>query len=93
MSKQLSIYKDTEIKDFYLGLWQPLNWVFDDNDPIITIPTLYHLRPDLMAYDIYGSPKYWWVFAYRNLDLIPDPINDFIAGLNIYLPSKSVING
>ena len=82
---------NTEIKDFYLDLWTPLDWTFDVNDPIVTIPSLYHLRPDLMSNDVYGNPKYWWVFAYRNLDLITDPINDFIAGLNIHLPSKSLL--
>jgi len=31
----------------------------------------------------------WWVFTQRNLDVIQDPIFDFRAGVEIYVPKKS----
>ena len=46
----------------------------------------YTHRPDLLAYDLYGTPKLWWVFAQRNMDSIKDPVYDIEAGLEIYLP-------
>jgi hypothetical protein len=41
----------------------------------------------MMAYDLYGDPRLWWVFAQRNPNTLVDPINDFVTGLKIYLPS------
>lgn len=49
----------------------------------------YRHRPDLLAYDVYGNHKLWWVFFQRNLSVIKDPIYDFIPGKTIYLPKKS----
>ena len=35
------------------------------DDKLIEIATIYDLRPNLMAYDLYGDPALWWVFAAR----------------------------
>jgi hypothetical protein len=59
------------------------------DDKKFTIVGQYHLRPDLLAYDIYDTPKLWWVFAQRNMNVIDDPIFDFTTGTVIYLPEKS----
>jgi hypothetical protein len=56
------------------------------NDVLYTVEPQYHHRPDLLAYDLYGNPKLWWVFAQRNMDTIKDPIFDLEAGVSIYLP-------
>ena len=53
------------------------------------ITPTYNLRPDLLAYDLYGNHKLWWVFIQRNLDVLQDPIYDFTPGTTIYLPKKS----
>lgn len=66
------------------------------NRPIITNPTdvywtitiTYNLRPDLLAYDLYNDSKLWWVFAQRNPNTLKDPLFDFIAGRQIYIPTK-----
>jgi hypothetical protein len=55
------------------------------------IDAKYNQRPDLLAHDLYGSSRLWWVFAVRNPDLIEDPIRDFSQGLSIVLPAKSAI--
>lgn len=49
-----------------------------------TLLTLYYqYRPDLLSYDFYGTPGYWW--AILELNGIFD-IYDFVAGLTIKLP-------
>jgi hypothetical protein len=43
----------------------------------------------LLAFDLYGTPRLWWVFAQRNPDAIEDPIYDFAPGRTIQLPKLS----
>lgn len=57
-----------------------------DDDILYTVQPQYAYRPDLLAYDLYGSKDLWWVFAQRNLDLLKDPVNDLLPGIKIYLP-------
>ena len=57
------------------------------DDPQYTIETQYTHRPDLLAYDYYGTSKLWWVFAQRNMDTIKDPVYDMVAGTTIFLPN------
>ena len=61
----------------------------EDDDILYTIEPQYSHRPDLLAYDLYNTPKLWWVFAQRNMDIIKDPLFDFEAGTKIFLPKKS----
>jgi len=60
-------------------------------DTVYQIEPRYHQRPDLLAFDMYGTTRLWWVFTLRNLDIIRDPIRDFNHGLTIYLPPKDAI--
>jgi len=53
------------------------------------IESRYKHRPDLLAYDLYGTPKLWWVFIQRNMSLIKDPVYDFEPGLSIQVPLKN----
>ena len=73
----------------YLEEWQPRPIPYASDDFQYTIQPQYNYRPDLLAYDIYGNPKLWWVFMQRNIDIISDPIYDFRAGVTIALPKKS----
>jgi len=61
------------------------------DDQTYTIERTYAYRPDLLAYDLYGTPRLWWVFAQRNPDQIEDPIYDFKPGVTIQLPKASNI--
>jgi alpha-L-fucosidase len=61
----------------------------DQDDVSYTIDQIYAYRPDLLAYDLYGSPRLWWVFAQRNPNQIEDPIYDFAPGVTIQLPKLS----
>jgi len=87
-SKDTSQYLPTPIKNWYLDLWVPRNVPVSDFDKIVIIPPAYNQRPDLMSQEEYGTPRLWWVFCMRNPDLIIDPINDFLAGLEIYVPAN-----
>tara|TARA_B100000035_G_scaffold258152_1_gene228400 strand:+ start:1560 stop:1850 length:291 start_codon:yes stop_codon:yes gene_type:complete len=61
------------------------------DDYLYTIEPQYTHRPDLLAYDMYGDNRLWWVFAQRNLDIIEDPVYDMTPGTQIYLPDAKKI--
>lgn len=63
----------------------------EDDDILYEIEPQYKYRPDLLSYDLYGTPKLWWVFAQRNIDILKDPVFDMIPGVSIYLPKSSSI--
>jgi len=88
-----SIYKNTKVKDFYLDLWNAddLDFPKSSDDVEYIIPAEYNHRPDLLANEIYGTISYWWVFPLRNKDILVDPINDFVTGLTIWIPSQNNI--
>ena len=84
-----SVYYNTPVdSQGRLGIWVPRTISSSTSDQIITISAVYNLRPDLMAYDMYGDPNLWWVFAQRNPNsLAADPLNNFVTGLQIYVPN------
>lgn len=55
------------------------------------ITATYHLRPDLLAFDLYNDSRLWWVFSQRNPNTLKDPLFDFVAGTKIYLPELTTI--
>ena len=57
------------------------------SDRIITIENKHHERPDLLAFDLYGSAEYLWIFMVRNPNVIKDPIYDQTAGKRIFVPT------
>jgi hypothetical protein len=61
----------------------------EKDDFLYTIEPQYTYRPDLLAYDLYKEPALWWVFIQRNLDVLQDPILDFVPGTKIYIPKSS----
>lgn len=61
----------------------------DDDDFLYKIEPQYTHRPDLLAFDLYGTSKLWWVFAQRNMDVLKDPVFDMEPGVEIFLPKSS----
>ncbi len=61
------------------------------SDETYTIGHGYDERPDLLAFEIYGSSRLWWVFALKNPDILVDPIRDFKSGTKITLPSPDTV--
>lgn len=84
-----SVFSNTRQNNLYLELLtiRPVPAEADDYKYIIE--TQYRHRPDLLAYDLYGNAKLWWVFTQRNMDTLKDPIYDFKPGTAIFLPKKS----
>lgn len=87
-SKDTNQYLLTPVKGWYLDLWVPRTVPSSDYDKILTIPPAFDQRPDLLSQLEYGTPKLWWVFAIRNPDLLVDPVQDFVSGLQIYIPAN-----
>lgn len=79
----------TKINKNYLMELEIRSVPAEDDDFLYTLEPQYTRRPDLLAYDLYGTPKLWWVFVQRNMDVISDPIFDFVPGIKIFLPKKS----
>ena len=73
----------------YLDILSPRTITAELDDHSYTIERTYAYRPDLLAFDLYGTPRLWWVFAQRNPNEIEDPIYDFRPGVTIQLPKKS----
>jgi len=61
----------------------------NETDTRWAITPTYNLRPDLLANDLYGDSRLWWVFAQRNPNTLKDPLFDFVTGVYIYLPQLS----
>ena len=62
------------------------------NDVYMEITIPYQYRPDLLAYDLYGDAKLWWVFAARNPNRLgEDPYFNFKVGVGIYIPKMTTL--
>ena len=86
-----SPYFLTPVNGEYLGVMVDRSIPKLADDIRFTINETYNLRPDLLAYDLYGTPNLWWVFAQRNPNSLTDPLLDFVTGTKIYLPKKSTL--
>jgi len=84
-----SPWSDTRQNNFYLDLLEIRPVPAEEDDFRYVIENQYRHRPDLLAYDVYGNAKLWWVFVQRNMSVINDPIYDFVPGTVIYLPKKT----
>ena len=84
--KTNSLWADTLIENNYLGILNIRPVSAEPDDYLYTIETQYTYRPDLLAYDLYKDAKLWWVFTQRNMDVLQDPVFDFVAGKQIYIP-------
>ena len=85
-----SLYRDTKItNNQYLDeLTIDSIDIKNTTTKTITLSERYNEKPDLLAYDLYGNAKLWWVFALFNQDKLDDPILDFKAGLKIKVPQR-----
>lgn len=87
--KKTSPWANTQQNNLYLENLEVRPVPAEADDYIYVIENQFNYRPDLLSYHLYGTPKLWWVFVQRNMNIIKDPIYDFIAGTYIYLPKKS----
>ena len=87
----VSPYYATAFKSNYLDVLTLRDIPINKNDAYFEVTSKYENRPDLLANDIYGDTKLWWVFAVRNKSIIKDPIYDLQAGIGIYIPQISTL--
>lgn len=85
-----SVYRKTQIVgNKYLDIYVPEVEYPESYDIIdVVIENKFNQRPDLLAHNLYGNAKLWWVFAEFNQDLLKDPIIDFKSGLKIKAPAR-----
>ena len=88
-----SPYFITDIKESqYLDIMTNRIIPKDPSDVYYTLPVVYEFRPDLLAYDLYGDSRLWWVFSARNPNVLGyDPYFDFVTGLRIYIPKLETL--
>lgn len=84
-----SPWANTVENDLFLELLEIRPVPAEQDDFLYTIENQYKFRPDLLAYDLYGNPKLWWVFIQRNMNVLKDPIFDFLPGTRIYIPKQN----
>lgn len=84
----LSPWANTQVTKGYLDVLRIRPVSAEPDDILYTIGPQYTHRPDLLAHDLYGDAALWWVFIQRNLDVLQDPIFDFVPGTKIYLPKE-----
>ena len=60
-------------------------------DVVVEINKTYQYRPDLLAFDLYGDSRLWWVFYQRNPNTLTKPPLDFAANTVIYLPKITTL--
>jgi hypothetical protein len=89
-----SPYYETPLSDSgkYLDQLVTRNVPAATTDPLFEISQKYHLRPDLLAFDLYGDSRLWWVFAERNPNVLKDPVGDFVFGTVISLPDANQLS-
>tara|TARA_B100000963_G_scaffold146237_2_gene127360 strand:- start:4328 stop:4633 length:306 start_codon:yes stop_codon:yes gene_type:complete len=84
-----SFLKNARNMSFYTGL----NYGNLPKVPSATSDTKFRIskkyanRPDLLAFDKFGSTELWWIITLCNLEIIKDPITDFKEGVVIRLVS------
>lgn len=84
-----SPYADTPQTSWYLGILEYRDIPRDGTDKLRVLEAKYSQRPDLLSYDLYGTPNYWWTFMILNQDTIKDPIYDFKPGIRIFVATAN----
>jgi hypothetical protein len=83
-----SLYRNTKVvSNQYLDTLD-LASIDNTSTKTVTIQSKHEEKPDLLAYELYGNSKLWWVFGLFNQDALADPIIDFKAGLKIIVPIR-----
>ena len=67
--KKTSPWANTTQNKLYLNLLEIRPVPAESDDFQYVIENQYKHRPDLLAYDLYGTPKLWWVFVQRNMSV------------------------
>jgi hypothetical protein len=85
-----SLYRNTSIvSDKFLDTLNVDDIDIDNTSTTsVKLELKHNQKPDLLAYELYGNSKLWWVFALFNQDKLKDPIIDFKEGVTIKVPVR-----
>ena len=73
-----------------LGWWERTIFLPDATDVSLELGMRYNMRPDLLAYDLYGkSTLAWFILQYNYVS----DVTEFVAGLQLILPTKTRLFG
>lgn len=86
-----SPYYLTPYSQFFLDVMVNRVIPQQSDDIRFVVNQTYQYRPDLLAYDLYGTGTLWWVFYQRNPNTLTAPPLDFTIGKEIYLPKESTL--
>jgi hypothetical protein len=86
-----SPYFETSYSQFFLDSMVNRPIPKEDDDTMFTINLTYQYRPDLLAFDLYGTGALWWVFYQRNPNTLTAPPLDFAEGTTIFLPKVATL--
>ena len=86
-----SPYFETGYSQFFLDTMtnRPIPPLQDDLSFAINLT--YQYRPDLLAHDLYGDARLWWVFYQRNPNTLTKPPLDFVVNTQILLPKITTL--
>lgn len=84
-----SPYAVTPQSNRFVGRYVHRQIVSNTDDKLYLLEAKHENRPEVLSQELYGTPEYWWVFMARNMNLIRDPIWDFVAGTVIVVPSPA----
>ncbi len=80
-----------ELSGNKIAWWERRVYEKSVNDVSVTISPRYSRRPDLLAYDLYGTPMLAWFILQYNT--ISDINAEFVEGAKFTLPTKSRLFG
>jgi hypothetical protein len=86
-----SPYFETGYSQFFLDSMVNRPIPREDDDVTFVINLTYQYRPDLLAFDLYGTGALWWVFYQRNPNTLTAPPLDFAVGTQIFLPKIATL--
>lgn len=86
-----SPYFETGYSEFFLDAMVNRPIPKEEDDIMFTINLTYQYRPDLLAFDLYGTGALWWVFYQRNPNTLTAPPLDFAVGTRIFLPKVATL--
>jgi hypothetical protein len=86
-----SPYFETGYSQFFLDSMVNRPIPREDDDISFVINLTYQYRPDLLAFDLYGTGALWWVFYQRNPNTLTKPPLDFVIDTFIYVPKMSTL--
>ena len=70
-----------------IGWWERKRMDFENTDVEVVITAKYHQRPDILAFELYGSARLQWLVLQFNS--IVDINEEFITGQTVRVPLRS----